>query len=107
MEKLCDIFKEEGLTWIYYADIDANPRDFQVMQGAVLYQENNCDFVVALGGASPMDAAKGVALVASNGGSVHDYECANRNQLPLPPLLFCSPKQAEGRTSPSSPSSTM
>ena len=48
-EKLCDIFKGEGLSWTYYSDIDANPRDFQVMQGAVLYQENNCDVVVALG----------------------------------------------------------
>ncbi len=88
VEKLCEIFSQEGLNWTYYADIDANPRDFQVMQGAVLYQENNCDVVVALGGGSPMDAAKGIALVASNGGSVHDYEGANRIQRPLPPMLF-------------------
>ena len=88
MEKLCDIFKGEGLSWTYYSDIDANPRDFQVMQAAVLYQENNCDVVVALGGGSPMDAAKGIALVASNGGSVNDYEGANKSQRPLPPMLF-------------------
>ena len=35
-----------------------------------------------------MDAAKGIALVASNGGSVHDYEGANKIQRPLPPMLF-------------------
>jgi len=35
-----------------------------------------------------MDAAKGIALVASNGGSVHDYEGANRIQRPLPPMVF-------------------
>lgn len=43
---------------------------------------------MAIGGGSPMDAAKGIAIVASNGGSIHDYEGANRIQHPLPPMVF-------------------
>ncbi len=35
-----------------------------------------------------MDAAKGIALVASNGGQIRDYEGANRIQRPLPPMVF-------------------
>jgi alcohol dehydrogenase len=43
---------------------------------------------MAIGGGSPMDAAKGIALVASNGGRVQDYEGANQIQRPLPPMVF-------------------
>jgi alcohol dehydrogenase len=43
---------------------------------------------MAIGGGSPMDAAKGIALVASNGGRVNDYEGANQIRDPLPPMIF-------------------
>lgn len=88
VEKVFEILESEKLDWFYYSDIVANPRDFQIEQGARLYQEKGCDVVMALGGGSPMDAAKGIALVASNGGTVHDYEGANRIQRPLPPMVF-------------------
>jgi len=68
--------------------VSANPRDWQIEKGAQLYKRNGCDVVIALGGGSPMDAAKGIALVASNGGRVNDYEGANRIQSPLPPMIF-------------------
>ena len=86
--KVIENLKQENLEWYYYGNVVANPRDYQVTQGARLYRENHCDVVMALGGGSPMDAAKGVALVASNGGSLHDYEGANRIQHPLPPMVF-------------------
>ncbi len=88
VEKVFEILETEKLDWFYYSDIVANPRDFQIQKGARLYQEQGCDVVMALGGGSPMDAAKGIALVASNGGTVHDYEGANRIQRPLPPMVF-------------------
>jgi alcohol dehydrogenase len=36
--------------------------------------ENDCDSVISLGGGSPHDCAKGIALVAANGGDIRDYE---------------------------------
>jgi alcohol dehydrogenase len=88
VQQLFDILKRENLEWVYYGDVVANPRDYQVSRGARLYQTHGCDVVMALGGGSPMDAAKGIALVASNGGRVHDYEGANRIQQPLAPMVF-------------------
>lgn len=88
VEKVYDIFRREGLEWVYFNEVVTNPRDFQVAKGAELYREERCDVVISLGGGSPMDAAKGVALVVSNGGTVHDYEGANRIQHPLPPMVF-------------------
>ena len=88
VERLQSILKAERLEWIYFNKISANPRDQQVNEGVHCYQEADCDVVMAIGGGSPMDAAKGIAMVASNGGTVQDYEGANRIQRPLPPMVF-------------------
>jgi alcohol dehydrogenase len=88
VQRVFDILEDEGLEWTYFNGISANPRDRQVNEGVRLYQENDCDVVMAIGGGSPMDGAKGVAMVASNGGEVQDYEGANRIQRPLPPMVF-------------------
>lgn len=88
VDKILTLVEDENLKCFYFSDVVANPRDFQVQEGARLYQEEACDVVMAIGGGSPMDAAKGIALVASNGGTVHDYEGANRIQRPLPPMVF-------------------
>jgi alcohol dehydrogenase len=88
VEKLTDLLDQEGLDWVYFNAVVANPRDFHVTEGAGQYREAGCDVVMSIGGGSPMDAAKGIALVASNGGRVQDYEGANRIQRPLPPMVF-------------------
>jgi alcohol dehydrogenase len=96
VEKLLDILAREKINWVYYSDIDSNPRDWQIQQGAELYKEQNCDVVMAIGGGSPMDAAKGIALVASNGGRVNDYEGANQIRDPLPPMIFIPSTASSG-----------
>ncbi len=88
VDKLFDILRQENLDFVYYNDVSANPRDFQVRNGAELYQREGADVVLALGGGSPMDTAKGIALIVSNGGSIRDYEGANQVKHPLPPMVF-------------------
>lgn len=88
VDKLLAILREEKLDFVYYGDISANPRDFQVRKGLELYRKSCADVVLALGGGSPMDAAKGIALLASNGGELRDYQGANQVRQPLPPMVF-------------------
>ncbi len=88
VDRLTETLEEEKLRWVYYNDVVSNPRDSQVERGAAVYRRERADVVIALGGGSPMDAAKGIALVASNGGQIRDYEGANRIQRPLPPMVF-------------------
>lgn len=88
VEKVFDILRKENLRWDYYNEVSANPRDYQIKEGARRYLDAGCDVVMAIGGGSPMDAAKGIAMVASNGGNVQNYEGANRIQRPLPPMVF-------------------
>ncbi|MEF3698086.1 iron-containing alcohol dehydrogenase [Desulfolutivibrio sp.] len=87
-QQLFDLLGEEHLDYVYFNDVVANPRDYQVQRGAELYKREDADVVLALGGGSPMDAAKGIALVVSNGGKIRDYEGANQVKRPLPPMVF-------------------
>lgn len=53
--------------------VQANPLRSTVMEGGTFAREHGCDFIVALGGGSCMDAAKAIAVVASNSGDYWDY----------------------------------
>ncbi len=88
VDQVVEVLRRAGLSWAYFRDVQSNPRDFQIQAGARFYLEQEADVVLALGGGSPMDTAKGIALLASNGGEVQDYEGANRITRPLPPMIF-------------------
>jgi 1,3-propanediol dehydrogenase len=86
-------FQEEDLQYIIYDNVVTNPRDFQVEEGVQLYRRKNCDVIAVVGGGSPVDTAKGIGILASNHGRIHEYEGANLVTQPIPPLL-CVPSTA-------------
>lgn len=96
VQRLMDVLRKEGIDWVYYAGVNSNPRDFQVEQGAEIYRENGCDVILAIGGGSSMDTAKGVAIIASNGGRIRDYEGANKVSRPLPPMVLITTTAGSG-----------
>ncbi len=85
--------KEENLEFSVFSDLTPNPKAAEVMAGSEAYLAEQCDGIVAVGGGSPMDCAKGIGIVCSNGGSVLDYEGVDRVTYPLPPLI-CIPTTA-------------
>lgn len=85
--------EKENLNYTIYDNVVTNPRDFQVEKGAQVYLQNECDVIVALGGGSPIDTAKGVAILVTNHGSIHDYVGCNIVNQPIPPLI-CIPTTA-------------
>ena len=64
-----------------------NPTVGNVRAGLAQLQAEKCDFVVSLGGGSPHDCAKGIALCATNGGEIADYEGVDRSAKPQLPLV--------------------
>src|SRR3990167_7897006 len=64
-----------------------NPSMANVERGLGLLKESRCDFVVSLGGGSPHDCAKGIALCATNGGEIRDCEGVDRSTQPQLPLI--------------------
>ncbi|QLE84719.1 L-threonine dehydrogenase [Shewanella sp. Scap07] len=72
---------------VIFAGVQPNPTVGNVEAGLKLLTANDCDFVVSLGGGSPHDCAKGIALVATNGGSIKDYEGLDVSVKPQLPLV--------------------
>ena len=62
-----------GVETALFDQVQANPLRSTVMAGAAFARENACDFVVALGGGSVMDASKAIAAMATNDGDIWDY----------------------------------
>lgn len=80
----------EGLEVVPFLGVSANPRDTEVTAGAECFRERACDLIVAVGGGSPMDCAKGIGIVAANGGSILDFEGVDQVPAPMAPLI-CIP----------------
>jgi alcohol dehydrogenase class IV len=80
----------EGVEWRIFSDITSNPRSEQIMKGVESYIEGECDGLVAVGGGSPMDSAKGIGIVVSNGGHILDFKGIDKVTVPMPPLI-CIP----------------
>lgn len=62
-----------GVEYVVFNEIRPNPTDKNVMDGAKIAKENDCDFVLALGGGSVMDCSKCIALMMTNPGDIWDY----------------------------------
>lgn len=82
-----------GITAVPFTEITPNPKDHEVMAGVEQYHAASCDGIVAVGGGSPMDCAKGVGIVCSNGGHILNYEGVDQVPMAMPPLI-CIPSTA-------------
>ncbi|MGO0904449.1 iron-containing alcohol dehydrogenase [Clostridioides difficile] len=65
--------KMAGVEFVLFNEIDANPDKNSIMNGASYARKTNCDFIIALGGGSVMDASKAIAMMATNNGDLWDY----------------------------------
>lgn len=80
--------EEIGLEYALYSSVTPNPRADEVMRGADYYKSQQCDGIMAIGGGSPMDCAKGIGIISSNGGHILEFEGVDTINLPCPPLIF-------------------
>ncbi|MBC2724417.1 iron-containing alcohol dehydrogenase [Desulfosporosinus sp.] len=78
VKKIIDILEEASINYALFLDVEANPSCETVDNGTALYRSQGLNGIVCLGGGSPMDTAKGIAVLASNGGKIQDYEGANK-----------------------------
>lgn len=89
-ERVWQSLDAEGVEWRVFSGISPNPRTAQIMAGVDAYLSEDCDGLVAVGGGSPMDSAKGIGIVVSNGGNILDYQGVDMVAVPIPPLI-CVP----------------
>ncbi len=79
-----------GVEHSLFMGLTPNPKDFEVHSGVQVYNSSNCDGIVAIGGGSVLDCAKGIGIISTNGGTILDYEGVDTIQSPCPPLI-CIP----------------
>ena len=87
VDKLIKVLEEINVEYVIYNETKPNPTVKNVHEGLDLLKESQCDFVISFGGGSPHDCAKGIALLATNGGDIKDYEGVNKSKLPQLPLI--------------------
>ena len=85
--KVTELLEKNDIGYVIYDGTKPNPTVKNVNDGLSLLKENECDFVISLGGGSPHDCAKGIALLATNGGDIKDYEGVNKSKYPQLPLI--------------------
>ncbi len=78
---------EGGLEVTIYDGVNSEPNDQHCVEGLSRIKDLNADLVVALGGGSPIDTAKSVAMLATNGGEIADYMGHGRVRQPGLPLI--------------------
>ena len=86
-ERLTALLKQAGMDSAVFDDVKPNPTVANVNAGLAALHKLGADCVVSLGGGSPHDAAKGIALLATNGGKIEDYEGLDKSAKPQLPLI--------------------
>jgi alcohol dehydrogenase class IV len=89
-KEVTDNLEDEGVSCVVFSEISPNPRDNEVMAGAAVYEREGCDAIVAVGGGSPMDCAKGIGIVSSNKKHILTFKGVDQVPIPSPPLI-CIP----------------
>ena len=90
---VCNSLQAMGIETVVFDGVTPNPKDYEVMAGAEQYLAEECDVILAVGGGSPMDCAKGIGIVSTNQQDILTFEGVDKVKVPCPPLL-CIPTTA-------------
>ncbi|MCC5912440.1 MAG: iron-containing alcohol dehydrogenase [Clostridiaceae bacterium] len=82
-----EIIEAEGLSVVIFDGAQPNPTDKNVEDGLKVLKDEKCDLIVSLGGGSSHDCAKGIGIVAGNGGNIRDYAGVDQSTKPMTPLI--------------------
>ena len=93
LDETLEILDGEGMLYEIYSNVTPNPKEKEVINGAKLYKNEECNAIVAIGGGSALDCAKGIGIVSSNNRSILEFEGVDKVYNPIPPLI-CIPTTA-------------
>ncbi len=91
VRQTADLFESAGVKTVSFCDVHPNPIEEDVLKGAKVYKQEKCEAFVALGGGSPMDAAKGMMILIDHPEPLAQYDDTKGGDAlitkPLPPLF--------------------
>ncbi len=87
LKRVSDTLDAHHLKWEVFDRVEPNPKDYNVEEGTETARRLGADCLVAVGGGSPIDCAKAIAVVARQGGAVRDYEGPGKIGPDVLPLI--------------------
>ncbi|MCW4038645.1 MAG: iron-containing alcohol dehydrogenase [Candidatus Bathyarchaeota archaeon] len=91
LDDICTSLDAAKIAYTVFDGVQPNPTDLNVADGLNLYHSEGCDIVIAVGGGSPMDAAKGIILMTKHPGIIKEYFTGEPNRRPItgavPPFM--------------------
>ena len=87
VQNVLDVLDQAGFSYHVFSDVKPNPTVKNVNDGYKALMDNKCDYIISIGGGSPQDTAKGVAILGTNPGNIADYEGVNKTKNKSLPLI--------------------
>ncbi|TCS97017.1 iron-containing alcohol dehydrogenase [Hazenella coriacea] len=88
VEKVTESLDEAGISYAFYDEVEPNPKDTNVRDGLKVFQDENCDLIVTVGGGSSHDCGKGIGIAATHEGDLYEnYAGIETLSNPLPPIV--------------------
>lgn len=73
VKKVTDVLDSVQIDYSVYSKINGEPSDTMIDAGVEIYRDERCDFLIGVGGGSPIDSMKAIGAVLANGGNICDY----------------------------------
>lgn len=84
--KVEQALKNQNVDYCIYSEISGEPTDTMIEKGLAIYLQEHCDFLVALGGGSPIDSMKAIGSLVENQGCISDY-MGKVIDVKMPPMV--------------------
>ncbi|WP_294561593.1 iron-containing alcohol dehydrogenase [uncultured Traorella sp.] len=85
-QKVIDILSANDQKFVVFAGVTGEPNDIMIADGVKAYQENECDFLIAIGGGSPIDSMKAIAMMNQSKEPIASYMGKNI-EMDLPKMI--------------------
>lgn len=100
VERVRELFSKYSVEVVLFDKVHSNPIEADVRAGAALYKEQQCDAIFSLGGGSPNDTAKVIAIAATHSAPLEDFEDCKGGDAnvvnPLPPIYSAATTAGTG-----------
>lgn len=87
VKKVLDVLERAGKPYALYTGVKPNPTVSIVNEAKAVYDRERCDYLIGIGGGSPLDVSKAISILANNGGKVEDYNGLDKSQKAGAPLI--------------------
>lgn len=92
VKELQNVLEEIGVNYVVYSGVNGEPTDKMVEEGLNIYRKNECEFLIAIGGGSPIDTMKAIGAMITNSGNIREYN--GKIVEKEPPILVAMPTTA-------------